>query len=174
MSPDASPKWLRCAWSYLLMALCILGVDFLTGPFLLFPIFFVVPVMLAAWCYSARWAYALAVALPAGRLVIALWVDHPSPLSFIITNALIRIAVLLLLAYLVCRTARQTRELQQRYSGLVTVCAWSRTIEYEGQWISFEEYLKRRFNIDTSHGMSPAEAEKIFRELKSGNPDPRG
>jgi CHASE3 domain sensor protein len=45
------------------------------------------------------------------------------------------------------------------------MCAWSRTIEYEGEWISFEDYLKRRFNIDTSHGMSPVESEKFLKSL---------
>jgi CHASE3 domain sensor protein len=49
-----------------------------------------------------------------------------------------------------------------RIQGLVTVCAWSRTVEYEGTWLSFEQYLRRRFNLDTSHGISPAEAEKAF------------
>ncbi len=45
------------------------------------------------------------------------------------------------------------------------MCAWSRTIEYQGEWISFEAYLKQRFNIDTSHGMSPAESEKLLQSL---------
>ena len=49
---------------------------------------------------------------------------------------------------------------------LVTVCAWSRTIEYEGAWLSFEEYLLRRFNLNTSHGISPAEAKKAFGDLQ--------
>lgn len=49
-----------------------------------------------------------------------------------------------------------------RIQGLVRVCAWSRTVEYEGRWLSFEEYLKERFHLDTSHGISPAEAEKAF------------
>lgn len=50
---------------------------------------------------------------------------------------------------------------------LVTICAWSRTVEFEGEWISFEAYLQRRFNLNTSHGISPAEAEKVFGELRS-------
>jgi CHASE3 domain sensor protein len=49
-----------------------------------------------------------------------------------------------------------------RLQNLVTICAWSRTVEYEGEWLSFEEYLDRRFNLSTSHGISPAEAEKAF------------
>lgn len=49
-----------------------------------------------------------------------------------------------------------------KVQGLVTVCAWSRTVEYEGEWLSFEQYLRRRFHLDTSHGLSPAEAERAF------------
>ena len=49
---------------------------------------------------------------------------------------------------------------------LVTVCAWSRTVEYEGEWISFEQYLLRRFNLNTSHGIPPDEAEKVFGETR--------
>lgn len=45
---------------------------------------------------------------------------------------------------------------------IVTMCAWSHTVEYEGEWLSFEQYLRRRFDVDTSHGISPAEAEKVF------------
>lgn len=55
-----------------------------------------------------------------------------------------------------------------RAQTLVNVCAWSRTIEFNGEWISFEEYLKRRFDIDTSHGISPLEAEKLIAEYGAG------
>jgi CHASE3 domain sensor protein len=57
----------------------------------------------------------------------------------------------------------------QRYSkmrNLVTICAWSRTVEYQGEWLSFEQYLHRRFHLDTSHGISPTEAEKVFGKLQ--------
>ena len=43
----------------------------------------------------------------------------------------------------------------EHYRNLVTLCAWSRSVEYEGQWVSFEEYLRRKFNISTTHGISP-------------------
>lgn len=55
-----------------------------------------------------------------------------------------------------------------RLENFVNICAWSRTIEYEGEWISFEQYLQRRFRIQTSHGISPEEAERIFSEFKGG------
>ncbi len=55
---------------------------------------------------------------------------------------------------------------QARAKRLIIMCAWSRTVEYEGEWLSFEEYLRRRFAIDTTHGISPAEAEKSLRALR--------
>jgi CHASE3 domain sensor protein len=51
-----------------------------------------------------------------------------------------------------------------RAQGIVTVCAWSRTVEYKGEWLSFEQYLLRRFHVNTSHGLSPAELEKALAE----------
>lgn len=43
----------------------------------------------------------------------------------------------------------------------VTVCAWTRTVRSEGEWISVEAYLERRYGVLTSHGISPA-AETFF------------
>ena len=43
----------------------------------------------------------------------------------------------------------------EHYRNLVTLCAWTRSVEYEGEWISFEEYLRRKFNISSTHGISP-------------------
>ena len=157
------------ASTYPVIGLAILLLDVVTGPFLLFPILFVIPVALAAWFCSARLAYTLALLLPLGRLIIAELVDMPSPLVYIVANALIRVAVLTFMAFLVSRTARQTKELERRVNDLITMCAWSRTVEYQGEWISFEEYLLRRFDINTSHGISPAEAQKRFGVTKAND-----
>ena len=43
----------------------------------------------------------------------------------------------------------------EHYRNLVTLCAWSRSVEYEGEWISFEEYLRRKFDLSATHGISP-------------------
>ncbi len=47
---------------------------------------------------------------------------------------------------------------------LVTLCAWSKTVWYEGEWVPFERYLKRRFGLTTSHGISPQAIEKFAAE----------
>lgn len=55
----------------------------------------------------------------------------------------------------------------QRAQALVTVCAWSKTIEHNGEWLSFEDYLQRRFGFNISHGISPEEAAKFTEDLAS-------
>ena len=52
-----------------------------------------------------------------------------------------------------------------RLEPFVRMCANSRTIEYEGKWLSFEDYLHDRFGISTTHGLSPVELQKLQRSF---------
>ena len=53
----------------------------------------------------------------------------------------------------------------QRCQALITMCAWSKTVEHEGEWLSFEDYLQKRFGFNISHGISPEEAAKFTQTL---------
>lgn len=152
------------------LSVLLLLLDLVTGRFLQFPILFVLPVALAAWHQGPRLAWTLAILLPLGRLAIAAGVDFTGPLPYLAANAVTRMAVLGFIAHLVARNASQTRQLRARVESLAKICAWSRTIEYEGEWLSFEDYLLRRFNIHTSHGISPAEAAKVMARFQAGDP----
>lgn len=55
---------------------------------------------------------------------------------------------------------RRVRELE----GLITVCAWTRRVQWEGKWLSFEEYLAKRFNLFCTHGICEEAAEKMRQE----------
>lgn len=170
--PDLLARLLAHPLTYVVIGVGVLVLDLLSGTFLRFPILFVVPVGLCAWFCTTRWAYGLAVLLPFGRFLIIELEEVAYPLLHSSANAVTRIVVLTLLVHFISRTARQSRALQQRVSDLVRICAWSRTVEYEGEWLSFEEYLKRRFDIDTSHGISPAEAQKILQSEREKGPNP--
>jgi PAS domain-containing protein len=46
---------------------------------------------------------------------------------------------------------------------LLTVCAWSKRVLYEGEWVTIEEYLMLAHGLFVTHGISPeafAEASK--------------
>ncbi|MCX7887919.1 MAG: hypothetical protein N3B01_11785, partial [Verrucomicrobiae bacterium] len=158
---------------YVAMGASVLLLDLLTSDYLLFPILFVIPVSLSAWFCKPRCAYVLAVLLPIGRFFIAAYLEQTTPPTFALANAAIRIAVLVFLAHFVARTARLTKELQGKYNDLVTVCAWSNTVQYDGEWLSFEQYLKKRFGIQVTHGISPSEAQKLIAQQQDRTPETR-
>lgn len=58
----------------------------------------------------------------------------------------------------------------RRMRGYVTACAWTQTILHEGQWLSFEDYLKQRFDVELSHGVSPQMLEKIENGWRQTSP----
>ena len=49
---------------------------------------------------------------------------------------------------------------------IVTVCAWTGQVQYEGEWIRLEDYLKRRFGVSVSHGLSKEAAAKMVQEIQ--------
>lgn len=90
----------------------LLALDAWTGPYILFPITFVLPVALAAWHAGRTPAIALAVVLTASRyLNVAL--RHPAGFTpdVNLLNGLIRMAVFVGEAYLVARIAADHRRL---------------------------------------------------------------
>lgn len=155
-------------WPYVLMSGAILTLDYATGPFIMFPILFVIPVTCAAWFYTARCAYALAVLLPVGRFIIANWFEPLFPTGYNVLNALIRIAVLGLLAYLVVRTARQTRQLERQIKqleGILPVCMFCKRIRDEHQtWQPLENYIVQHSEAGVSHGLCPECAQEHYGE----------
>lgn len=74
--------------------------------------------------------------------------------SLVLLNAVVLVALVIAMRRL------------ERLESLVTVCAWSKTIRYEEEWVSFEEYLTRRFHVRISHGMSPAETQRMMAEVE--------
>jgi hypothetical protein len=55
---------------------------------------------------------------------------------------------------------------------IVTVCAWTGQVKYEGEWIRLEDYLQRRFGLSVSHGLSKEAAEKMIQEIRQANKSP--
>ncbi len=55
----------------------------------------------------------------------------------------------------------------------VTLCAWTRTVRYEGKWISVEAYLERRYGVITTHGISPEAETFLEAEVPSPLLSPR-
>ncbi len=54
-----------------------------------------------------------------------------------------------------------------RLESYIVMCAWCRRVRVDGRWITFEEYLSEKDNLQTSHGLCSACAEEQIRVVES-------
>ncbi len=57
----------------------------------------------------------------------------------------------------------------ERLQEFVTVCAWTGQVQYQGQWLRLDEYLKKQFGVSVSHSLSQEAADKMMREIEELN-----
>lgn len=68
-------------------------------------------------------------------------------------------------------SAEDIEEARRLTDEFVTLCAWTRTVRFEGEWISVESYLERRYGVRTSHGISPT-GESLLEAQAEPSPAP--
>ncbi len=150
----------------------ILIADYFSGPFIQFPITYLIPVAFTAWYNGRGWGLVFAFLLPLVRLYYnaALW-SAPWSISDATINALIRIIVFSSFAVILDRTARQTIELSKQVSmleGLLPICSYCKKIrDRNDEWESLEKYIMDRSTAKFSHGICPDCFQKHFGELLS-------
>ena len=159
-------KTLSCAGFHIVIGIMVLIIDAFTGPFLMFPILFVLPVSLAAWYCNLNLSLGLAIILPVGRAIIVLMLEQTMPIQFILLNALIRIFVLVFIAYFVHRTAEQNRALEKKVQvleGILPICMFCKKIRNKQDvWQQLEAYISQNSEADFSHGLCPKCAKEHY------------
>jgi hypothetical protein len=167
---DSYPRILRRPVGWIVVSLLFLILDFISGPRVQFPITFVIPIILAAWSHNLRWALGLAVVLPAARLAFyEIWsVEWTSLIS--LTNTVIRIGVLSLVAVFVFRYRAAERRIQT-LQGLLPICMFCKKIRDENDhWQPLESYIAGRSEASFSHGLCPECGRKHYPEVFKERP----
>ena len=145
-------------WSGLSVLLLI--ADYFSGPYIQFPITYLIPVALSSWYNGKRWGLVFAIVLPLVRwgFNTLAW-TIPWTITESSINALIRIAVLSCFALIIDRTATQTRILSrhvQMLEGLLPICSYCKKIRDEGEeWQPMEKYIQARSAAKFTHGICP-------------------
>ena len=146
-------------------AALILAADYANAPFVRLPPIFVVPVALASWLIGLTLGVVLAILLPAVRLLYFVLVFRPPWVAAELVNGAVQVGVLLLVAYLVSRTARRTREVRLLKSFL-PICLYCQKIrDADGHWRRLDEYMFEHTGIRFSHGWCPDCEREHFPEL---------
>lgn len=164
-SQDALNKnLLLVIWA--ILALLILLVDYLTGPFIQFPFLYVLPVVFASWNNGRWWGFTYALVLPLVRLYFNTIWSIPWTLVEGTINAFIRVCVLSLLAYLVDRVAKESLAAKKEVGlleGLLPICASCKKIrDKDNEWQQLEAYISHHSEVKFTHGLCPDCAQKLY------------
>ena len=151
-----------------LAALCLV-LDYSVGPYIAFPIMYVIPVAVSGWFCRSYYAYFLAIVQPLVRLSFPFSRQAPWYITDSVINTAIRVVVLLLLAYLISRTARQTRELARRVSlleGILPICSLCKKIRDDhDNWQPVEVYVSNRSEALFSHSLCPDCMKRDYKQV---------
>jgi K+-sensing histidine kinase KdpD len=141
------------------LAIVILFCEYLAEPFIKFPILFLVPIALASWYSSRWWGIGLAVSMPLLHSYFLRADGVRESMAVTVIDDLIRITVLSLFAFLVDRTAKQTRLLAREarvLSGLLPICSFCKRIrDQDGGWHPLELYISEHSEALLSHSLCP-------------------
>lgn len=159
---QVTPIW------WVAVAIPLLVVDYLAGPYFQFPTVYVLPVALAAWFSGLAAGLALAVLFPLARLTLMLTVfGEPWDASTSVATAVTRIVVFAVMAAVSARLATHERALSrevQTLRSLLVVCTYcSRIRDDADHWDSLEDYVAQRKG-DFSEGLCPDCAQERFPE----------
>jgi hypothetical protein len=148
----------------------MIAVDYVTGPYIRFPILFTLPVIIASWYHGWRCGLCLAVVLPAARLGLAWYWQSLTPWTMVedTVNALIQAMVLGVIAYLTATTMQAHRALQQQVKvlrGLLPICCFCKKIrDRDGHWQMLEVYITSHSEAAFSHGLCPSCLQEQYGE----------
>lgn len=153
----------------LLGAAVILVVDYFVGPYVNFPVFFILPVLFSAWYGGRSWGLTFAVTLPLVRFYFSTEWELPGTLLESMVDAVVRMSVFILIAVLADSAASQTRELKQevkQLEGLLPICSHCKKIKNDnGKWEVMERYISDHSQAEFTHGICPTCLEKHYPDI---------
>ena len=152
-----------------LFSVAVLVADYLTGPFIQFPVFYIFPVYLAAWYRGRPWALVFAAVMPLARFYYNIFWRVPWTVYEATVNVLIQIFVLALLAVLTDRVAMRERTLQKEVhllEGLLPICSNCKKIRNDKKvWEPMEKYIGERSEASFTHGICPECMAKLYPQF---------
>ena len=182
-------------WQVVLVSLLSLAlvsyIDYITSYELLFFVFYFFPVSLCGWYLGRPTTLAMAVVSGASWFFVDRLSGHAYPHeayrywnSFICLAAVAIIGLALQqlrralaeeqrakqeLVKAMADLSRTTAEIRQLQTDLQVVCAWTKRIRVDGEWMAFDQFLAEKLHLSISHGISPEALEAAIKGLnKSG------
>ncbi len=152
---------------WVIVAIGVLIIDYITGPEIHFPILFIIPISLASWFNSRAFSLSLSIFIISTNTVYSLMWGGEAVQNIII-NLLIRFAVLVVFALLVNKLSEQSRELKREIKvlrGILPICSHCKRIRDKGEeWHQMEEYISSYSEAKFTHSICPDCAERYYAD----------
>lgn len=149
------------------IAVIVLLVDYITGVHIRFPIFYVLPVAMAAWQEDAKLAYVFSMLLPLARVCFNFFWRTPN-FSPVMINAPVIMLALAYYGYLIHGIALHKKALESRVrvlEGILPICASCKRIRNEkGEYEQVENYVSEHSDVSFSHTICPECGKKLYPE----------
>ena len=98
-------------------------------------------------------------------ILVICWLDEllklPSlifsgnPFAIVYRRSTLEILLVLAVWFLVSASTRRVLERVHYLEKFMRVCAWCRRIDYKGEWMPLEEFMRQGFDTPTTHGICP-------------------
>ncbi|HYF38647.1 MAG TPA: hypothetical protein VD930_03080 [Gemmatimonadales bacterium] len=136
---------------WIVASLAILIVDLGTGPFIQFPILFVIPVALATALHGRVGGIGVATVLPLLRLSFFLYWPLPASWLLEVVDTAVDIVILGGFSMLIERVLQQQRAIRV-LQGMLPICGFCKKIRDEhGTWRQLESFITERSSAQFSH-----------------------
>ena len=85
------------------------------------------------------------------KLPSLIFSDHP--FAFLFRRTTLEMLLVLGVWFLVSTSTRRILERVSYLEKFMRVCAWCRRINYRGEWMRLEEFMRQGFDTPTTHGI---------------------
>ena len=80
--------------------------------------------------------------------------DHPLIMDY--RESALKMLIIFAVWFLVYGSTQRLLARVRHLEKFIHLCAWCHHINFEGRWISMEEFMKRELDAPTTHGICPA------------------
>ena len=150
----------------------ILAADYFAGPYIQFPVTYIIPIALVSWHNGSFWGYTFALTMSLMRLIFNMffwtlpWTYTETGLNFIVS-----LTVFALLVSLFDKVAKHNRELSNKVevlSGLLPICSSCKKIKNDTEnWEQIESYITKKSSASFTHSLCPECKQKLYGDAIS-------
>lgn len=158
------------------MLVVFLGIDYGMGPYVAFPVAFIIPIAFTTLWYGRWIGVAVATLLALARVGGATTWELPVPnlMTYVIVNAIIREIVFIVFVLLVEQVAIQQRMLTEKVQvleGILPICAHCKKIRNEkSEWEQLENYISNHSAAQFSHSICPTCLQEHYSDYLKKSP----